>query len=148
MSAEPITDLATAVEVMGALPMPAGPAAPKALTPAREQQIRAMEPAPPGLLGLGRAGSESEQRLYGRAVELHAACGELLAEIERLRGERDVVAKFVAKRAEYITAIENCHPNNDYDYNRWQGHAESRRQLAQQLGLPVAWPVKDEEAGR
>ncbi|GHD70507.1 hypothetical protein GCM10010317_077920 [Streptomyces mirabilis] len=57
------------------------------LTPAREQQIRVMEPAPPGLLGLGRAGSESEQRLYGRAVELHAANRELLAEIGRLRGE-------------------------------------------------------------
>jgi hypothetical protein len=57
------------------------------LSPAREQQIRTLEPAPPGLRGLGLAGSESEQRLYGRAAELHQACGQLLAEIDRLRDE-------------------------------------------------------------
>lgn len=101
------------------------------------------------------------------AARQHAA---LLAEVVRLRGERhstnealdDVVvaikakdgriaelerqaaavAEFVAARAEYITAIRNCHPDNGHDYDRWQGHAESRRQLAETLGLPVAWPAE------
>jgi hypothetical protein len=99
------------------------------------------KPLPSHLAAIGQAGSQYEQALY-------AAYLQAMAEVEQLRGELDVVAKFVAKRAEYITAIENCHPNNDYDYNRWQGHAESRRQLAQQLDLPVAWPANDEEAGR
>ena len=57
------------------------------LSPSREQEIRALEPAPPGLVGLGRAGSASERALYGRAVELHQACGRLLAEVDRLRAE-------------------------------------------------------------
>ncbi|WP_428956137.1 hypothetical protein [Streptomyces sp. cg35] len=70
------------------------------------------------------------------------------AEVDRLQGELEKVAEHVAKRAEYVTAINNCHPNNRHDYWRWQGHAESRRQLAQQLGLPVAWPAKSEEAAR
>lgn len=76
----------------------------------------------------------------------------LLTELAAVRAERDearaqlsTVAEFVAKRAEYITAINNCSPNNRHDYNRWQGHAESRRQLAQQLGLPVAWPADYEQ---
>lgn len=68
----------------------------------------------------------------------------LIGEVQRLSTELAKVAEFVAERAEYITAINGCH--NDADYWRWQGHAESRRQLAQQLGLPVAWPAKSEEA--
>ncbi|WP_372344633.1 hypothetical protein [Streptomyces sp. KL116D] len=66
------------------------------------------------------------------------------AEVDRLAAELAKVAEFVAKRAEYITAINGCH--NDADYWRWQGHAESRRQLAQELGLPVAWPAEYEGA--
>lgn len=65
---------------------------------------------------------------------------EMRKRIAELDAQAAVVAEFVAARAEYITAIENCHPDNARDYERWQGHAESRRQLAQKLGLPVAWP--------
>ncbi|MFJ4785058.1 hypothetical protein [Streptomyces sp. NPDC088794] len=73
----------------------------------------------------------------------------LVAEAEeaaRLRKQAAIVETFVADRADYITAIRNCHPNNGHDYNRWQGHAESRRQLAEQLGLPVAWPAEEAAA--
>lgn len=52
------------------------------------------------------------------------------------------IADFCAARADYIEAINNCHPDNDRDYWRWQGHAESRRQLSERLGLPTAWPAE------
>lgn len=75
----------------------------------------------------------------------------LLAELAAVRAERDearrqleMVSDHVAKRAEFIAAINGCH--SDADYWRWQGHAEARRQLAEELGLPVAWPSKGEEA--
>lgn len=71
------------------------------------------------------------------------AANEMAREIEELRKRLAIVEKFVADRADYITAIRNCHPDNQHDYDRWQGHAESRRQLAEQLGLPVAWPAKE-----
>ena len=62
----------------------------------------------------------------------------------REREQRDaVIAEFVAARAGYITAIRNCHPDNGHDYDRWQGHAAARRQLAELLGLPVTWPSED-----
>lgn len=67
---------------------------------------------------------------------------EQAARVAELEQQAAVVAKFVAARAEYITSIRNCHPDNAHDYHRWQGHAESRRQLAQTLGLPVAWPAE------
>ncbi|MCX4605409.1 hypothetical protein OG402_33630 [Streptomyces anulatus] len=69
---------------------------------------------------------------------------DLLAEVDRLRAELDKVTVFCAQRAEYVTSILNCHPDNAHDYYRWQGHAESRRQLSQSLGLPVAWPAETE----
>lgn len=56
----------------------------------------------------------------------------------------DTVADFCGEREQYITSINNCHPDNDRDYWRWQGHAEARRQLSERLGLPVAWPAKDQ----
>jgi hypothetical protein len=68
------------------------------------------------------------------------AWSEVEARVAELEQREAVVAEFVAKRAEYITAIRNCHPDNDHDYDRWQGHAEARRQLSELLGLPVAWP--------
>lgn len=71
------------------------------------------------------------------------AANEMAREIEDLRKRMALVEAFVADRASYITAIRNCHPDNQHDYNRWQGHAESRRQLAEQLGLPVAWPAEE-----
>lgn len=78
---------------------------------------------------------------------------ELVAEVQRLRaqvaglkGQAEKVAEFCAQRAEYITSILNCHPDNAHDYYRWQGHAESRRQLSARIGLPVAWPAKSKPA--
>ncbi|MFI0897712.1 hypothetical protein [Streptomyces sp. NPDC020983] len=67
------------------------------------------------------------------------------ARVAELEAPAAKVAEFVAERAEYITAIRNCHPDNARDYYRWQGHAEARRRLARDLGLPVAWPAEDGE---
>jgi hypothetical protein len=44
-----------------------------------------------------------------------------------------VVNDFINERKHYITAIENCAPENTADYWRWQGHAEARRQLSERL---------------
>lgn len=113
------------------------PVGPEPLSPEREAEIREWVEA---------MGQQKNLRYYG-SWQQH---GELLGEIDRLRARVDeleaqaaVVAEFVADRANYIVAIRNCHPDNDHDYNRWQGHAESRRQLAEKLGLPVAWPPKN-----
>lgn len=56
------------------------------------------------------------------------------------------VREFCEERAQFITAINNCHPDNTLDYYRWQGGAEARRQLSERLGLPVAWPAEDKAA--
>jgi len=102
--------------------------------------------------------------LLGTYVGVKPTVAEEMAyvrsENDRLRAERDqarrfavtfeqelaelrsVVDAFCAERAGVITAILNCHPDNQHDYDRWQGHAESRRQLSQRLGLPVGWPVE------
>jgi predicted HicB family RNase H-like nuclease len=63
-------------------------------------------------------------------------------ELDRLRAQVAAVEKFCAARAEYITAINNCSPENSHDYWRWQGLAEGRRQLSQELNLPVGWPTE------
>lgn len=86
-------------------------------------------------LARGLEAVDREGRLVGAAAA---------AELERLRAFEAVVEEFVAARAEYVTAIRNCHPDNGHDYDRWQGHAAARRQLAEKLGLPVAWPPEDE----
>ncbi|MFE5912060.1 hypothetical protein ACFQ6B_23665 [Streptomyces wedmorensis] len=68
-----------------------------------------------------------------------------LAELE---GAAEKVAQFCAARAEYVDNLRQ-HSSSDADYHRWSGHAAARRQLAQLLGLPVAWPAEaaaDEEA--
>jgi len=44
-----------------------------------------------------------------------------------------VVAKFLAERDQVITAISNCPASNMEDYWRWQGHAEARRVLRQDI---------------
>ncbi|MYR73028.1 MULTISPECIES: hypothetical protein [unclassified Streptomyces] len=67
---------------------------------------------------------------------------ELRARVAELEAQAEKVAAFCAQRAEYVSSLRNCHPNNDHAYNRWTGHAEARRQLSQSLGLPVAWPAK------
>ena len=75
-----------------------------------------------------------------REHEENARLRERIAELEQ---QASLVSEFVAARAEYITAIRNCHPDNGHDYDRWQGHAAARRQLAEVLALPVAWPPED-----
>jgi hypothetical protein len=104
---------------------------------------------------LWKAWALSSDEIGSVAAEALLSLGMLVepggaGELERLRvrvtelEQREaVVAEFVASRAEYITALRNCHPDNGHDYDRWQGHAAARRQLAESLGLPVAWPPED-----
>lgn len=84
----------------------------------------------------------AEARAEVKALEETVAAAD--AERDRLAERMAIAEEFVAARAEYITSINNCHPDNYADYHRWQGHAEGRRQLAQELGLPVAWPPEYE----
>ncbi|MFY0511839.1 hypothetical protein ACOMD4_15855 [Streptomyces anulatus] len=70
----------------------------------------------------------------------------LRARVAELEAQAEKVTAFCAQRAECVTSILNCHPDNAHDYYRWQGHAESRRQLSQSLGLPVAWPAEDKQS--
>ncbi|MGW5616205.1 hypothetical protein [Streptomyces sp. NPDC003877] len=81
-----------------------------------------------------------------QVAELECELGGATARVAELEQQASVVAKFVAKRAEYVTNLRSCSPDNGHDYDRWQGHAAARRQLAQELGLPVAWPADDVEA--
>jgi len=90
--------------------------------------------------GLLEITEDSRKRWRDAEIESAKELKALRARVAELEKREAVVAEFVADRAGYITAINNCHPDNAHDYNRWQGHAESRRQLAGQLGLPVAWP--------
>ncbi|MFF5261289.1 hypothetical protein ACFY4C_20295 [Actinomadura viridis] len=113
----------------------------------RIKQVDFLTFAAPPKDGSGRNGRITEVTLQGRAdlealAELIGAdVPDLLDEVKRLYERMAIVEKFVADRAQFVTAIVNCHPDNAHDYDRWQGHAEGRRQLAQQLGLPVAWPA-------
>ncbi|MDX3067724.1 hypothetical protein PV518_37145 [Streptomyces sp. ND04-05B] len=101
--------------------------------------------------------AELKRRVAELEAERHSTNESLSDAAEQLRTDRDriaelekreaVVAKFVAARAEYITSIRNCHPDNAHDYDRWQGHAAARRQLAELLGLPVAWPTEHGAGG-
>ncbi|GAA3958460.1 hypothetical protein GCM10023085_46090 [Actinomadura viridis] len=110
------------------------------------KQVDFLTFAAPPKEGSGRNGRITEVTLQGRddlealAELIGADVPALLEEVKRLRERMAIVEAFVADRAQFVTAIVNCHPDNAHDYDRWQGHAEGRRQLAQQLGLPVAWP--------
>ncbi|MEV6219905.1 hypothetical protein [Nocardia sp. NPDC051833] len=95
----------------------------------------------PGLLnGLAdevealRAVLASEERSVDR---LTTALGEANAARIKLRAQLDVVRAHINGRPEYITACLNAGPDNDHDYYRWQGGAEARRQLAQDLDWTV-----------
>ncbi|HEY2086289.1 MAG TPA: hypothetical protein VGH54_09720 [Mycobacterium sp.] len=44
-----------------------------------------------------------------------------------------VVTKFLDERANFIRALENCPASNMEDYWRWQGHAQARRMLSEDL---------------
>ncbi|NKG21058.1 hypothetical protein [Paeniglutamicibacter terrestris] len=49
-----------------------------------------------------------------------------------------IVAAFINARTEYVEALRQTRgTDNQGDYNRWQGHAAARRQLAQSLGYTV-----------
>lgn len=50
-----------------------------------------------------------------------------------MSGLQQVVAKFLAERDQVIIAINNCPASNMEDYWRWQGNAEARRVLSQDL---------------
>lgn len=65
-------------------------------------------------------------------------------EAYRVRRFVAIVEHFITQRAGYITAIENCAPDNTADYWRWQGHAEARRQLL--ASLP--WSPNTDDAER
>ncbi|MFF8467948.1 hypothetical protein [Streptomyces griseus] len=78
-----------------------------------------------------------------RLLDAETENARLRARVVELETQAETVTAFCAQ---YITSILNCHPDNAHDYNRWQGHAESRRQLSQSLGLPVAWPPGAEAA--
>lgn len=44
-----------------------------------------------------------------------------------------VVAKFLAERDNVVRALQSCPASNMEDYWRWQGHAEARRVLSQDI---------------
>jgi len=46
---------------------------------------------------------------------------------------QNVVSKFLAEREQVLTALNNCPVTNMEDYWRWQGHAEARRTLREDL---------------
>ncbi len=83
------------------------------------------------------------RRLLAERAVANAALDDAVQALRKREQQDTVVAEFVAARAEYITAIRNCHPDNGHDYDRWQGHAAARRQLAESRGLPVAWPAEE-----
>lgn len=173
MNAPERDELAAAIDAMGgALPMPVG-TADVALSPGREQEIRAREQAATpgpwesdgaeiyGTLGgvlmidlwvgetLDIDNQEQSNADAAFIAAARSAVPVLLAEVDRLRAQvveleaqAEKVAAFCGQRAEYITALLNCHSDNKQDYDRWQGHAAARRQLSELLGLPVAWPAE------
>lgn len=58
---------------------------------------------------------------------------------------RAAVEKFINERSEFVTALKNS-SGNDADYHRWSGHAEARRQLAEDLGWTVPYEPSDRTA--
>lgn len=59
--------------------------------------------------------------------------GKLCAEITALRAQMNLVKKNINERPGFITALQGCSGDSSSDYYRWTGHAESRRQLAEDL---------------
>lgn len=71
---------------------------------------------------------EEARRQSQRADRAEAALVELRGHVER----------FINQRPEFITALKNTPGDSDQtDYDRWQGHAESRRHLCTTLGVKV-----------
>lgn len=140
---EPIMNAADAVRELGALPMPVGPEpqSRSILDRARDALDARMTKDDLRLVLENvinyAAGLEAERHVTNEALD------DAVKELRERQQREALVADFVAKRAEYITAIRNCHPDNGHDYDRWQGHAAARRQLAELLGMRVAWPPED-----
>lgn len=67
---------------------------------------------------------------------------QMLDELAQLRAFKTAVEGFVTERAGYITALQNCAPDNTADYWRWQGHAEARRLLCAELPWPPGTDVE------
>jgi hypothetical protein len=78
-----------------------------------------------------------------QSPETAAELGRLRDRVTELETAAAKAAGFCAQRAEYVTNLRSCAPNNDRDYYRWSGHAEARRQLSRLLALPVGWPAED-----
>lgn len=51
------------------------------------------------------------------------------------------VQAFIDERPRYVAAARSF--SNSYDYARWQGHMEARRQLAHDLGLTIPSEIGD-----
>lgn len=83
------------------------------------------------------------KRLRGLYEEACAGRDKLAEQVVALTARMGIVEKFVAERAQIISSARQTHSDSDYD--RWNGHAEARRILAQQLGLPVTWPAGDKQ---
>ncbi|MFD3970180.1 hypothetical protein [Streptomyces cyaneofuscatus] len=75
-----------------------------------------------------------------RAIEF------VLPNVAELESLAEKAAQFCAERAGYVSNLRSFVEGGEHDYYRWTGHAEARRQLAQSLGLPVAWPAEDQTA--
>ena len=51
--------------------------------------------------------------------------------------EAELITFLQGHRRDCLRAIRACHPENQSDYWRWQGHAELSRQLLGRLGAEV-----------
>jgi len=73
----------------------------------------------------------------------------LADQVAKLTAQMGIVEAFVADRAQFVSGARQAHSDSSYD--RWNyraeahGNAEARRVLAQQLGLPIAWPAEDQQ---
>ncbi|WP_097922058.1 hypothetical protein [Streptomyces sp. wa1063] len=173
MSASQDDALAAAVAEHGPFPMPVG-TGPASMRPEQRTaiavQIGNVQPATDALIGsfaesvanvrnhehpawedlycmnLTSYMGERMAPVLKRLLDTETENARLWARVAELETQAEKVTAFCAQRAEYVTSILNCHPDNAHDYYRWQGHAESRRQLSQSLGLPVAWPAEDKQS--
>jgi len=82
-----------------------------------------------------------------RDVATPAAVLALLDDLDAAEAKLAVVNKFLAEREQCLTAIKNCPPDR-VDYWRWQGHAEARRVLADDLGKDRVAQADDPDRGR
>jgi hypothetical protein len=75
------------------------------------------------------ANDGTDEELRQPRAEFIAAAPDLVRD---LLATMEKVDKFISERDECVTALRNS-TDADADYWRWQGHAEARRQLREQL---------------